>query len=110
MNKYQISKEEVNTRIDKIITKIEQDISRTSIQRLLDEGNILVNGKKIKPSYKVVEGDIITITKEEPKEIDLLPQDIPIDIIYEDKDMLIVNKAKGMVVHPGARKSRWYTC
>ena len=68
---------------------------------VIEEGKILVNKKQEKPSYKVLEGDIIEIEKEEPKEIDLKPQEIPIDIIYEDKDILIINKAKGMVVHPG---------
>lgn len=71
------------------------------MQRLIEEGKILVNEKQEKPSYKVNEGDIIKIEKEEPQEIDLKPQEIPIDIIYEDKDILIINKAKGMVVHPG---------
>ncbi len=110
MNEYKIKKEEQGIRIDKIIGNIEKDISRTTIQRMIEQGNILVNGKKVKTSYKVVEEDLITIKEEEPKEIDLLPQDIPLDIIYEDNDILIVNKEKGMVVHPGARKSRWNTC
>jgi len=77
-------------------------LSRTSIQRMIEEGNILVNGNKVKTSYKVLKGDLITIQKEEPKETDLVPQDIPLNIIYEDDDILIINKEKGMVVHPGA--------
>lgn len=105
MKQYNIKKEEENIRIDKIIGNIEEDISRTTIQRMIDEGNILVNDKKVRPSYKVAEGDLITIQEEEPIEIDLVPQDIPLDIIYEDEDILIVNKGKGMCVHPGARKS-----
>lgn len=104
MKEYNVKKDEANIRIDKIIGNIE-DISRTTIQRMIDEGNILVNDKKVRPSYKVIEGDLITIQEEEPIEIDLVPQDIPLDIIYEDEDILIVNKEKGMVVHPGARKS-----
>lgn len=105
MKEYKISKNEENIRIDKIIGNIEEDISRTTIQRMIDEGNILVNDKIVRPSYKVVEDDLITIQEEEPMETDLVPQDIPLDIIYEDDDILIVNKEKGMVVHPGARKS-----
>ncbi len=101
MQEYKIRKEEKNIRLDKVITNIDNNISRTSVQRLIEEGKILVNKKQEKPSYKVLEGDIIEIEKEEPKEIDLKPQEIPIDIIYEDKDILIINKAKGMVVHPG---------
>lgn len=104
MKEYNVKKDEANIRIDKIIGNIE-DISRTTIQRMIDEGNILVNDKKVRPSYKVVEGDLIIIQEEKPIETDLVPQDIPLDIIYEDEDILIVNKEKGMVVHPGARKS-----
>ena len=101
MQKYKIGPEEQNIRLDKIIANIDNSISRTSVQRLIEEGKILVNKKQEKPSYKVNEGDVIEIEKEEPQEIDLKPQEIPIDIIYEDKDILIINKEKGMVVHPG---------
>ncbi|MEE1389882.1 MAG: RluA family pseudouridine synthase [Clostridia bacterium] len=101
MQEYKIGPEEENIRLDKIIANIDNSISRTSVQRLIEEGKILVNKKQEKPSYKVNEGDIIEIEKEEPQEIDLKPQEIPIDIIYEDKDILIINKEKGMVVHPG---------
>ena len=102
MNEYKIKEEQQNIRLDKIISELQKDISRTSIQRMIEEGNILVNGNKVKTSYKVAEEDIITIQKEEPKETDLVPQDIPLSIIYEDDDILIINKEKGMVVHPGA--------
>lgn len=101
MQEYKIRQDEQNIRLDKIIASIDNSISRTSVQRLIEEGKILVNEKQEKPSYEVNEGDIIKIEKEEPQEIDLKPQEIPIDIIYEDKDILIINKAKGMVVHPG---------
>lgn len=101
MQEYKIRQDEQNIRLDKIIASIDNSISRTSVQRLIEEGKILVNEKQGKPSYKVNEGDIIKIEKEEPQEINLKPQEIPIDIIYEDKDILIINKAKGMVVHPG---------
>lgn len=101
MEKYIISNENQNIRIDKAVSILDKNISRTTIQRMVEEGNILVNGKKVKASYKVVAGDLIQINKEEPKEIDLKPQEIPIDIIYEDDDILIINKQKGMVVHPG---------
>ncbi len=103
MQEYIIKKEEENVRIDKIIGNIGNGLSRTTIQRMIENGNILVNGKKVKVSYKVAEGDIVIIQKEEPLEVDLIPQNIPLDIIYEDDDILIVNKQKGMVVHPGAR-------
>ena len=101
MEQYVIKKEDENIRLDKILSKIKTDISRTAIQRMIEEGNILVNEKKVRISYKVVIGDIITIQNETPKEIEILPQEIPLDIIYEDKDILIINKEKGIVVHPG---------
>ena len=100
MEEYKVKKEEENIRIDKLIGNIE-DISRTSIQRMIEEDNILVNEKKVRTSYKVSEGDKITINKEEPKDIDIIPQEMPLEIIYEDDDILIVNKEKGIVVHPG---------
>lgn len=101
MRKYEIKEEQKGNRIDKLISNLEENISRVTIQRMIEEGNILVNGKKVRTSYKVTTGDIITIEKEEAKETDILPQEIPLNIIYEDEDMLIINKTKGMVVHPG---------
>lgn len=106
MKKYQVKEEQKNIRIDKLVSNLEKDISRTTIQRMIEEGNILVNGKVIRTSYKVISGDTVTISEEKPKEIDILPQEMPLDIIYEDDDILIINKEKGIVVHPGARKSR----
>lgn len=76
------------------------EYSRTNIQRLIENGKILVNGKKAKVSYKVQQNDKISIENEEPKEIALEAQDIPIDVLYEDSDIIVVNKPKGMVVHP----------
>lgn len=101
MEEYKINKEDEHIRLDKIVGKIKTDISRTTIQRMIEDGNILVNEKKVRTSYKVTVGDIIIIKDEEPKEIDILPQEMPLDIIYEDEDILIVNKEKGIVVHPG---------
>lgn len=92
--------EESGKRLDAYITSIDSEITRTAAQRLIEQGNILVNGEKKKTAYKVSNGDIITIEKEEPKEIELKAQSIPIDIIYEDDDIIVVNKPKGMVVHP----------
>lgn len=92
--------EESGKRLDAYITSIDSEITRTAAQRLIEQGNILVNGEKKKTAYKVSNGDIITIEKEEPKEIELKAQNIPIDVIYEDDDIIVVNKPKGMVVHP----------
>lgn len=106
MKEYQVKEEQKSIRIDKFVSDLEKDISRTAIQRMVEEGNILVNGEIVRTSYKVACGDIITINEEKPKEINILPQEMPLDIIYEDDDILIINKEKGIVVHPGARKPR----
>ena len=95
-----VEKENVGKRIDSLIANINKDISRSMVQKLIEEGNIKVNGVKIKESYKVRFNDEIEINIPEAKEIDLKPQEIPIEILYEDKDIIIVNKPKGMVVHP----------
>lgn len=86
-------------RVDAYLTE-KTEFSRANIQRLIDNGKILVNGKKAKVSYKIQSSDEISIQDEEPKEISLKAQDIPIDILYEDSDIIVVNKPKGMVVHP----------
>ena len=91
----------VGQRIDKAISLMKNDLSRVAIQRMIDNENIKVNGKKIKASYKLNKGDELHIIAEEIKEAKLEAQDIPLDIIYEDNDIIVVNKEKGMVVHPG---------
>lgn len=88
-------------RLDKAISTQKEDLSRVAIQRMIENGNILVNNKKVKASYKVVLNDEIQIIKEEVKDTTLEAEDIPLDIIYEDKDIIVVNKQKGLVVHPG---------
>ena len=100
--KYVVKNEEKGLRLDKAIVSLtEEEFSRALIQKLIDDENIIVNKKIEKASYKVAVNDIIEIEKDEPKEISLKAENIPIDIIYEDDDIVIVNKAKGMVVHPG---------
>lgn len=87
-------------RLDKAIAIKYKDLSRTNIQKLIEDEKILSNGKIQKASYKVSLGDNIQIEEVQAKEIDLKPQDIPLDIIYEDNDIIVVNKQKGLVVHP----------
>lgn len=99
--KYIIDSELSGIRLDKALSITETDLSRATIQRLIEEEKILVNGKKVKISYKVSENDEITIFKDDPKEIKLEAEDIPLNIVYEDDDILVVNKQKGLVVHPG---------
>lgn len=91
---------EVNIRLDAYIAEERKQLSRTMIQKLIESGNILVNGSKKKLSYKVQMNDQITINLPEAKETNLKPQEIPIEIIYEDNDIIVVNKPKGLVVHP----------
>lgn len=98
---YKINDELVGIRLDKAISMKDNTLSRASVQRLIDEENILVNNKKTKASYKLNLNDIVTIIKEEPKEVEIKAEDIPLDIVYEDNDILVVNKQKGLVVHPG---------
>lgn len=100
MKEFIVEKEEIGKRLDAYLSLKNEKISRTMVQKLIEEGNILVNGKNPKASYKVSEGDKITLEEIEPKEISLKAQDIAVDIIYEDKDIIVVNKPKGLVVHP----------
>lgn len=89
-----------NVRLDAYIAKMKSDISRTMIQKLIEKGNILVNGKSKKISYKVQIGDEIELNIPEAKEIELKAENIPVEVVYEDNDIIVVNKPKGMVVHP----------
>ena len=99
MKKEILVENDMQKRIDSFLTE-NTDYSRTAIQRLIDEDKIKVNGKKEKSSYKVQYGDKIEIEEETAKEIELKAQDIPIEILFEDNDIIVVNKPKGMVVHP----------
>ena len=89
-----------NVRLDAYISSKETNLSRTNIQRLIEEGNILVNGQKKKISYKVQTGDNIEINIPEAKETSIKAENIPVEVVYEDNDIIVVNKPKGMVVHP----------
>ena len=100
MNIFVVKNEEKNNRIDSFLANQKEGLSRVAVQRLIEQEKILVNGKKTKPSYKIQEKDEITVEEEKPKEIELKAQDIPVEIIYEDTDIIVVNKPKGMVVHP----------
>lgn len=94
--------EEAGQRIDKILVKALTDFSRTQIQMLIQDGHVLVNGKAIKASYKVEVNDEVMVHIPEPEATDILAEDIPLDIVYEDQDVIVVNKPTGMIVHPSA--------
>lgn len=87
-------------RIDRYLSGNLENLSRSYIQKLLKDGNIRVNDKIVKTNYKAAEGDEILVSVPDPEVPDILPENIPLDILYEDDDILVVNKPKGMVVHP----------
>ena len=94
--------EEAGIRIDRCLSEKCPQLSRSYIQKLLKDGQICVNGRPVKANYKVQERDQILLSLPELKDPDILPEEIPLDILYEDEDVLVVNKPKDMVVHPSA--------
>ena len=101
-DKYQFVIQDEKGRIDKVLTTKISSLSRSRIQELVQDRNILVNGKKVKTSYKVQKNDLISVNVPKLKPLAVIPEDIPLDIIYEDQDVIVVNKPQGMVVHPAA--------
>lgn len=97
--------DEERKRIDKYISEHQEELSRVMIQKLLKDEQILVNNKPVKSSYMVQKGDTITINIPDAKQTNLKEQNIPLNIIYEDNDILVINKPKGMVVHPAPGNS-----
>ncbi|MGM9892109.1 RluA family pseudouridine synthase [Limosilactobacillus sp.] len=87
-------------RIDKVLGHHFDQYSRSQIQKWVEDGHVTVNGQPVKPKHKLMVGDQVAITPEAPQKIDLAPENIPLDIVYEDDDVLVVNKPQGMVVHP----------
>jgi len=100
-----VSEADSGNRIDKYLSQIQNDLSRNYIQRLIDDGKIFMDHKPVKANFKVKSGALVTILVPELKEAEIAPEDIPIQIIYEDKDIIIINKQKGLVVHPAAGHS-----
>ncbi len=99
---FAVNEEDSGERIDKIITMYCDGLSRSAAQKLIDDGNVTVNSLIITKNYKARSGDRITVRVPKPKELEIVAENIPLDIRYEDDDLLVVNKAKGMVVHPAA--------
>lgn len=96
-----VTEQYVGERLDTYVSSLNSNMSRSNCQRLIKEGNVLVNGNSSKEAYKVKLGDEILIRIEPPKEAKIEAQEIPLNIIYEDNDIIVINKEKGMVVHPG---------
>ncbi|UTY38806.1 RluA family pseudouridine synthase [Allocoprobacillus halotolerans] len=100
--KITVNENEHGQRIDKLLMIYLDNMSRTQIQQLIRQEHVQVNGQKIKSSYKVETEDVCEVFIPEPENTDILPEDIPLDIVYEDGDVIVVNKPSGMIVHPSA--------
>lgn len=100
--RFTVSPEEEGIRIDAFLAQVEQIPSRAFAQKLLKNGKVKVESLPIKPSYRLQPGDVIEVELEEPKPLAVEAEDIPLMILYEDKDLVVVNKPRGMVVHPAA--------
>ena len=97
-----ITDENVGLRIDKVICQAVDGMSRSAVQKVIDDGNVSVGDTVISKNYKARQGDVIKVIIPQARELEITAEDIPLDIRYEDSDLLVVNKPKGMVVHPAA--------
>ena len=102
MKKIIFTAAEGGERLDKLISEYSDEISRSFAAKLAEDGAVTVNGKRVRKNYKAVSGDVVEIELPEPEPISAEPEDIPLDIVYEDDDLIVVNKPQGMVVHPAA--------
>ncbi len=100
--RFQVTEAEEDERIDKYVADLVDSLSRSFIQKMIKDGKLLVNGKPVRASYRVQAEEEISFTLPEAVEPDIEPENLPLDILYEDEDLLVVNKPKGMVVHPAA--------
>ena len=100
MEIFTIETDDVNKRVDVFLNEEMEDISRSALQKNIEKGNITVNGEKISKNYKLRIGDIVEAELPPPENIDIVPEDIPLDIMYEDDDLIVINKPQNMVVHP----------
>ncbi|MBR5094707.1 MAG: RluA family pseudouridine synthase [Oscillospiraceae bacterium] len=95
-----IQTEESGERIDALLARSVPDLTRSAAQRLLEEGRVLLAGQPVKKNYKCALGDCFQVSLPEPEDVDLIPQDIPLAVVYEDADLIVVDKPRGLVVHP----------
>ena len=100
MEKITIICEDGGARIDKYLPENIEDMTRATVQKMIENGDITVNGEKTKNNYKLKSGDTIEVKRGEPVEANIVAEDIPLDIVYEDDQLLVINKPQGMVVHP----------
>lgn len=102
MERYEwtVTNEQQSERIDKLLTNFDESWSRTQTQAWINDNHVLVNNEKVKSNYKVNEGDVIRLEIPELEQLEVEAENIPLDIVYEDSDVIVVNKPRGMVVHP----------
>ncbi len=87
-------------RIDALLARNVADLSRSAAQRLIEQGDVSVNGSPVKKNYKSSPGDLVCVRLPEPENVEIIPQDIPLDVVFEDADVIVINKPRGLVVHP----------
>ena len=100
MEKLEFTAETAGERIDALLPRVSDGLTRSAAQKLLDQGCVLVNGAAVRKNYRVCAGDQISASLPDPEPTALMPQDIPLDVVYEDGDVIVVNKPRGLVVHP----------
>ena len=96
----QPNKEDAGKRIDAWLAANLEDMTRSAVQRLLEEGRVVCDGKQLPKNYKLNGSETLEVSLPDPEPVDVVPQDIPLDVVYEDGDVIVVNKPKGLVVHP----------
>lgn len=101
-NEFLVETQHHQQRLDKVLVELMPEFSRANLQRSISNGEVLVNDIEVKANFKVKTNDLITLSVSEPQELNVEAEDIPLDILYEDHDLLVINKPKGLVVHPGA--------
>ena len=102
MTTLELRADRTGERADSFLARTVEGLTRSAAQRLLEEGAVRKNGAPVKKNEKLTEGDVLILSLPEPEPVDILPQDIPLDVVYEDDDVTVVNKPVGMVVHPAA--------
>ncbi|MMZ57103.1 Ribosomal large subunit pseudouridine synthase D [compost metagenome] len=97
---WMVEPEDIGERVDKFLATVQEDWSRSQLQGWIKDGLLMVNGKPVKGNYRLQEDDEITLTVPPAREVDIQPENIPLDVVYEDGDVIVVNKQRGLVVHP----------
>jgi len=100
INTISFTADSTGERIDALLARNVADLSRSAAQRLIEQGDVRVNGAPVKKNYKSNSGDLVEVFLPEPENVEILPQNIPLDVVFEDDDVIVINKPRGMVVHP----------